>query len=75
MRLYSEELTLQGFLNSDSNAHGHTNHGVVASAQEAHHFHVGRDGRGAGELSVAVHTAHGVGQAIGSGASGHVVGV
>ena len=31
---------LQAFLNSDSNAHGHTDHGVVACAQEAHHFHV-----------------------------------
>src|SRR5699024_4063634 len=30
---------------------------------------------GAGELGVAVHAAHRVGQAVGSGAGGHVVGV
>ena len=30
---------LQAFLNSNSNANGHADHGVVTSAQEAHHFH------------------------------------
>ena len=34
-----------------------------------------RDGGGTGELGVGVHTAHGVGHAVGSGASSHVVGV
>ena len=33
-------LLLQRFLNSNSHGDGHTDHGVVASAQEAHHFHV-----------------------------------
>ena len=66
---------LQRLLNSNSNANGHADHGVVTCAQEAHHLNVGGDGGRAGELSVAVHTAHGIGQAIGSGACSHVVGV
>ena len=68
-------LLLQAFLNSDSHGNGHADHGVVACAQEAHHFHVGGDGGGTCELSVTVHTAHGVGHAVGSGACSHVVGV
>ena len=32
-----------------------------------------RDGGGTGELGVGVHTAHGVGHTVGSGACGHVV--
>ena len=31
---------LQAFLNSDSHGNSHTDHGVVTSAQEAHHFHM-----------------------------------
>ena len=33
-------LLLHGLLNSNSHGNGHTDHGVVTSAQEAHHFHV-----------------------------------
>ena len=73
--LFGVKTLLQRLLNSNSNANGHTDHGVVTCAQEAHHLHVGGDGGRAGELSVTVHTAHGIGQAIGSGASCHVVGV
>ena len=54
---------LQALLNSDSHGNGHTDHGVVASAQEAYHFDMGGDGGGAGELGIGVHTAHGVGHA------------
>src|SRR5699024_9672851 len=72
--LKSKEL-FGSLVNSHSAGNGSANHGVVAHAQQAHHFHVcGHRGR-ACELSVAVHTAHGVGQAIGSRASSHVVGV
>ena len=35
-----ESELLQAFLNSNSHGNGHTDHGVVACAQEAHHFHV-----------------------------------
>ena len=70
-----KKLLLQGLLNSDSHGNGHTDHGVVASAQEAHHLDVGRDGGGTSELGVTVHTAHGVGHAVGSWTSGHVVGM
>ena len=65
------------FVLSHSNGHSHsrTDHGIVAHAQEAHHLHVSGDGGGTGELGVGVHTAHGVGHAVGSGASSHVVGV
>ena len=51
---------LQSFFHSNSNTNGHTDHGVVTCAQEAHHFHVSGHGGGASELSVAVHTAHGM---------------
>ena len=33
-------LLLQRLLNSDSHGDSHTDHGVVTSAQEAHHLHV-----------------------------------
>src|SRR5699024_6922093 len=64
---------VESLSNSNSHGYGHTDHGVVAGAQEAHHLHVSGDGGGACELSVAVHTAHGVGHAVGSGAGSHVV--
>ena len=70
-----EELLLQGLLNSNSHGNGHTDHGVVTCAQEAHHLNVGGDGGGTCELSVTMHTAHGVGHAVGSGACSHVVGM
>ena len=38
--LFGVKILLQGLLNSDSNTNGHADHGVVACAQEAHHFHV-----------------------------------
>ena len=66
---------LQSLLNSNGHSDSHADHGVVACAQEAHHFHVGGDGGGACELSIAVHTAHGISQTVGSGACCHVVGM
>ena len=73
--LFIKNGLLQGLLNSDSNANGHTDHRVVACAQEAHHFHVGGDGGRTCELSIAMHTAHGIGQTVGSGTCSHVIGV
>ena len=35
-----KEILLAGLFNSNSHGNGHTDHGVVTSAQEAHHFHV-----------------------------------
>ena len=57
----------------DSYGYGCTNHGVVAHAEEAHHFYVSRYGRRASELSIAVHTAHGIGHAVRSRAGSHVI--
>ena len=71
----SVPLLFQRFLNSNSHGNGSADHGVVAHAQEAHHFHVGRHGGGTGELGVGMHTTHGVGHAVGSGAGCHVVGM
>ena len=71
----SVPLLLQRFLNSNSHGNGSADHGVVAHAQEAHHFNVGRHGGGAGKLGVGMHTTHGVGHAVGSGAGRHVVGM
>ena len=66
---------LLSFLNRNGHGDGRADHGVVAHAQEAHHFHVGRHGGGTGKLSVGMHTAHGIGHAVGSGAGCHVVGM
>ena len=66
---------LQSLLNSNGHSDGHADHGVVACAQEAHHFDMGGDGGGTCELSIAVHTTHGVGQAVRSGACSHVIGM
>ena len=38
--LFGVKTLLQGLLNSNSNANGHTDHGVVTCAQEAHHLNV-----------------------------------
>ena len=54
-------------------SYGCANHGVVAHAEEAHHFYVSRYGRRASELCIAVHTAHGIGHAVRSRAGSHVV--
>ena len=44
------KLLLQRLLNSNSHGNGHTDHGVVACAQEAHHLDVRGNGGGACEL-------------------------
>ena len=73
--LRSRKSLLRSFLNRYRDRNRHTNHGVVTRADETHHFDVSRDGGRACELSVAVHTTHGVGHAVGSRASRHVIGV
>ena len=73
--LFEVKILLQGLLNSNGHGNGHADHGVVASAQEAHHLDVGGDGGGTCELSITMHTAHGVGHAVGSGTCSHVVGM
>ena len=62
-----------GLRSSNSAGDSHTDHRVVAGADQTHHLDVSRDGGRTSELSIAVHTAHGVGQAVGSGACCHVV--
>ena len=52
---------------------GSAYHGVVAHADEAHHLDVSRHGGRTCKLGVTVHAAHGVGQAIGSRTSCHVI--
>ena len=70
-----KDLALQSLFHSHSHGNGSADHGIVAHAQEAHHFNVGRHGGGTGKLSVGMHTAHGIGHAVGSGAGRHVVGI
>ena len=60
---------------SNSTGDSHADHRVVAGADQTHHLDVSRDGGGASELGITVHTAHGVSQTIGSGACSDVVGV
>ena len=69
------DLFVHCFLHSHGHSHGHTDHGVVAGAQESHHFHVSGNGGRTGELRVRVHTAHGIGHAVGGRAGSHVVGM
>ena len=38
--LFGVKTLLQGLLNSNSHGNGHTDHGVVTCAQEAHHLNV-----------------------------------
>ena len=66
---------LARFLDRNCNSHGHTDHGVVTCADEAHHLYVRGHGRRACKLRVAVHSAQGVGHAVGSRACCHVIGV
>ena len=47
-------------------SHGATHHGVVADAEEAHHFHVSGNGAGACKLCVGVHAAEGVSHTFGN---------
>ena len=56
-----------GLGSSNSAGDGHTDHRVVAGTDQTHHLDVSRDGGGASELGITVHTAHGVGQAVGAG--------
>ena len=62
-----------GFFHRDRAGDGSADHRVVAHADEAHHLDVRRNGGGTGELRVAVHAAHRVGQAVGGRARRHVV--
>ena len=64
---------LQALGDRDSHRDGRADHRVVAHAEEAHHLDVRRNGAGARELRIGVHTAHGVGHTVGGGAGGHVV--
>ena len=66
-------LLLQALRHGDSHRDGRADHRVVAHAEEAHHLDVRGHGGGAGELSVGMHTAHGVGHAVAGGTGGHVV--
>ena len=38
--LFGGKILLQSLFNSNSHGDGHTDHGVVTCAQEAHHFHI-----------------------------------
>ena len=64
---------LEALRNSDSHGDGSADHGVVAHAQEAHHLDVRGNGGGACELRVGMHTAHGIGHAVGSRACRDVI--
>ena len=64
---------LGGFFDGDGAGDGRADHRVVANADEPHHLDVRRDRGRTGKLRVAVHTAHGIGQAVGSRAGGHIV--
>ena len=73
---YKDSLEFSSFsalLNANRNRHRHTNHWVVACADKAHHLNVCRYGRRTGKLCIGVHTAHGIGHAVGCRTSCHIV--
>ena len=73
LKFETEKLFIKCFLNRNGAGDGGANHGVVTHAYKAHHFNVCGNGGGAGKLGVGVHSAHGVGHAVGGGAGCHVV--
>ena len=75
MKSRENQQLLACLFDSNCNCNSHTNHGVVTCADQTHHLYVGGDGGRACELSVAVHTAHGVGHAVRSGTCSHVIGM
>lgn len=75
MRYYCKYFLLIGFFNRHRASYGSAYHRIVAHTDKSHHFNVSGNGGGAGKLSVAVHSAHGVGQTVGSGTRRNVVGV
>ena len=70
-----KEHLLERFFDCDGDSDCRADHGVIAHAEEAHHLDVRGNGGGTCELRIRVHTAHGVGHAVGSRACRHVVGV
>ena len=75
MKSRENQQLLACLFDSNCNSNSHTNHGVVTCADETHHFYVSGHGGRACELSVAVHSTHGVGHTVGSGTCCHVVGM
>jgi len=63
------------FSDCNGNSNGHTNHRVVTGAQKAHHLNVSRNRRRTCKLSIRVHTTHGIGHTVGSGACSYVIGM
>ena len=63
------------FFDSDSHRDGRADHRVVAHAEEAHHLDVRRNGAGARELRIGVHTAKCICEAIRSRTCSHVIGM
>ena len=68
-------LLAEALFDGNGDGDGRADHRVVAHADEAHHLDVRRNGAGARELRVGVHTTHGVGHAVAGRTRGHVVGV
>ena len=62
-------------LNRNGNRDRHADHRVVAGADQTHHFNMSRNGGGARELRVRMHSSHRIRHAVGSGASRHIVGM
>ena len=62
-----------GLGSSNSAGDGHTDHRVVAGTDQTHHLDVSRDGGGASELGITVHTAHRVCKTIGSRTCTHII--
>ncbi len=68
-------LLVQRQVDGYGDGNGSTYHGVVTDTQEAHHLNVSRNRRGTCELSVAVHTTHGVCHTVRGRTGSHIIGV
>ena len=69
----SELSSLCSLFDGNCGGNGHTDHRVVARADQTHHLNVSRNGGRTGKLSVRMHTAHGIGHTVGSRTCGHVI--
>ena len=56
-KVYLELTSLGSFLDANRNRHSHSDHRVVACADQTHHFYVSRNGGGTCKLCVGVHTS------------------
>ena len=72
---FKPSLRFHCFFDSNCASNRHTNHGVVTSTDQAHHFYVSGNGGRTCELCVGVHSTHRIGHTVGCKANNYIIGV